>query len=88
MEKTKTIPKFTSLEEEAAFWDTHDTTEFEDEFEEVEAVFADSLIQRGLFVSLEEPFLSQLQEIALKSGSKPDRLAQRWLMERLQGAST
>jgi hypothetical protein len=45
MEKTKRIPKFASIEEEAVFWDTHDTTEFEDEFEEVEVVFADPLIQ-------------------------------------------
>lgn len=29
------IPKFRSEEEEAEFWDTHDTTEFWDETEEV-----------------------------------------------------
>jgi hypothetical protein len=30
------IPAFASVEEEAAFWDTHDTTDFEDEWEPVE----------------------------------------------------
>jgi len=36
----KTIPNFTSIEEEAEFWDTHDTTDyFEDE--PVEVKFAD-----------------------------------------------
>ena len=30
------IPAFSSIEEEAAFWDTHDTTDFEDEWEPVE----------------------------------------------------
>lgn len=32
------IPRFKSIEEEAAFWDSHDSTEFEDEFVEVDAV--------------------------------------------------
>jgi hypothetical protein len=32
---TKKIPRFKSRQEEAEFWDTHDTTEFEDEFVEV-----------------------------------------------------
>jgi len=31
--KTKSrIPRFKSIEEEAEFWDNHDTTEFEDEY--------------------------------------------------------
>jgi hypothetical protein len=37
------IPEFASLEEEAAFWDTHDTTDFEDEFHPVTVVFAERL---------------------------------------------
>lgn len=33
-ERTKSrIPEFKTIEEEAEFWDTHSTTEFEDEFE-------------------------------------------------------
>ncbi|RJS82250.1 hypothetical protein CW713_05345 [Methanophagales archaeon] len=34
------IPIFKSVEEEAEFWDTHDTEEFADEFEPVEVKFA------------------------------------------------
>lgn len=33
-------PIFKSIEEEAEFWDTHDTEEFADEFEPVEVKFA------------------------------------------------
>ena len=33
------IPEFASLEEEAAFWDAHDTTDVEDEFHPVTVVF-------------------------------------------------
>lgn len=37
------IPDCRSLEEEAEFWDTHDLTEFEDEFEPVEFAIAKPL---------------------------------------------
>jgi hypothetical protein len=33
------IPEFANLEEEAAFWDTHDTTDFKDEFHPVTVLF-------------------------------------------------
>jgi len=37
------IPEFASLEEEATFWDTHDTTAFEDEFHPVNVIFEEHL---------------------------------------------
>ena len=37
------IPAFASIEEEAAFWDSHDTTDFENEFEPAEVTFAPEL---------------------------------------------
>jgi predicted DNA binding CopG/RHH family protein len=36
MKKIKRIPKFKSAEEEAKFWDTHDTMDYPDEFVDVE----------------------------------------------------
>jgi hypothetical protein len=80
------IPKFKSIAEEAAFWDIYDTTDFEDEFEEVEVEFADSLLQRGLTVALEEPYLSQLENLAGRQKREAAVLAREWLIERLQVA--
>ena len=37
------IPAFNNIEEEAEFWDTHDTTEFEEEFKPVKVRFAKNL---------------------------------------------
>lgn len=37
------IPVFTSREEEAAWWDSHDLADFQDEFETVDARFAERL---------------------------------------------
>lgn len=42
-QKKPRIPEFSSLEEEAQFWDTHDITEFEDEFHPVQVRFAKKL---------------------------------------------
>ena len=39
--KNDTMPNFTSIEEEAEFWDTHDFTDYLDELEPVEVKFAD-----------------------------------------------
>lgn len=37
------IPVFTSREEEAAWWDSHDLADYQDEFETVDARFAADL---------------------------------------------
>jgi len=46
-ETNSRIPKFSSYEEEAEFWDTHDTEEFADELEEVEVKFHPPLSGQG-----------------------------------------
>jgi hypothetical protein len=37
------IPVFASRDDEAAWWDSHDLADYQDEFETVEARFADKL---------------------------------------------
>jgi len=80
----KTIPQFETLEEEAAFWDTHDTTEFEDEFESIEATFAQPLLRRGLTVPLNAQTIESLGRLAAKQKTDPADLARLWIMDRLQ----
>lgn len=41
------IPVFSSIAEEAAFWDSHDTAEFEDEFEPVDLRVSDEARRRS-----------------------------------------
>lgn len=86
--KKNKIPEFKSIAEEAAFWDTHDTTEFEDEFEDVEVEFEMPLLKRGLTIILDEPYLSQLRELAEQKHSNASTLAREWLIERLEVAKT
>ena len=81
--KTKSrIPRFKTLEEEAQFWETHDTTEFEDEFVEVELKVARPLIHT-LVVRLDARTIDRLAAAARKKGLGPSTLARMWLLERL-----
>ena len=77
------IPEFTSVEEEAAFWDTHDTTAFEDEFKPVKVRFAKNLSQ-GLTVRLDPQTLEKLRAEASTKGIGPTTLVRMWVMERLR----
>jgi hypothetical protein len=40
------IPAFANIEEEAAFWDTHDFTDFQDEWSPVEVTIGPELVER------------------------------------------
>ncbi len=81
------IPHFETIEEEAAFWDTHSTAEFEDEFEPV-AEDIRFLVMRGpankrLTIRLSEDRLAEVDGYARELGVRPAALARLWLFERL-----
>jgi len=78
------IPRFETYEEEAEFWDTHDTTEFEEEFEPVEATFAQSLVRRGLTVPLDTQTVELLQRLAREKETEPAMLVRSWILDRLR----
>ena len=80
--KRSRIPRFKSLEEEAQFWDTHSTTEFEDEFTEVKMEVARPLIHT-LAVRLDARTIDRLAAVGRKKGLGPSTLARMWLLERL-----
>ncbi len=82
-ERRSRIPRFKSLEEEANFWETHDTTEFEDEFEEVEIKVARPL-QHILAVRLDAKTIDRLAVTGRRKGIGPSTLARMWLLERLE----
>lgn len=83
----KRIPRFKSRQEEAEFWDTHDTTEFEDEFVEVRLKVAKPLVHI-LAVRLDAKTITKLGIIGRKKGIGPSTLARMWLLERLEREKT
>jgi hypothetical protein len=78
------IPDFSSLEEEAAFWDTHDTTDFEEEFHPVTVHFDKQLSEYHLSKKLEVQFDTEIDDelttLAHEKGMQKSALVQ-WVVE-------
>jgi hypothetical protein len=91
MEETMTnqhIPETDSIEELAAFWDTHDLTDFEDQLEEV----TEPIFVRGkpaiVEISLKPSEIQTLKRMARSEGIEEASLLRRWIEEKLSGASS
>src|SRR3989344_4621216 len=81
------IPKFSSLDEEANFWDTHSVTDFEDELEDVEIVVELAKPRdETLVLRIQKNMKERLERIAHKRGLNISTLSRIWLMEKLQHA--
>ncbi len=92
----KPIPDFKSLEEEAHFWDTHDTTEYAwedlDETIEVAGPLKASVEKRraerlAALLKLEPKYLRATQRIARRKGVTSDALIKIWIDEGLRRES-
>jgi hypothetical protein len=80
MKKT-TLPKTDSIAELAAFWDTHDVTDFEDELEEVvEPVFVREPVIR---VPLEASEGEAIERLAQAKGISREELVRGWVLQKL-----
>ncbi len=77
------IPDFASREEEAAFWDTHDFTDFTEESTPVQVTIGQELAQR-LTLRLDQEDRQALAKRARAKGVGPSTLARMWLKERLR----
>ncbi len=80
------IPKFKNIQEEAEFWDSHDTTDFEDEFKTVKARFAKNLSE-GVTVRFDPVTSNKLKVEAHQKGIGPTTLIRMWILERLNQES-
>ena len=77
------IPETDSIRELAAFWDTHDVTEFADELVEVaEPVFVRPPTM-GVTVPLSASELKALRDIAASRGVDEAALIRTWVQEKL-----
>jgi len=77
------IPEFATIEEEAKFWDTHSTADYEHEFRPVRTRFAKRL-STGVTVRLDAETLQQLRTMAQEKGIGPTTLIRMWVLERLR----
>jgi predicted DNA binding CopG/RHH family protein len=80
---TRAIPEFPSRQQEAEFWDTHDTTDFEAAFKPVRARFARNLSE-GVTIRFDKETLDELRARARAKGIGPSTLARMWVLEKLR----
>ncbi|HZS02168.1 MAG TPA: CopG family antitoxin [Chloroflexota bacterium] len=78
------IPEFTSVQEEAAWWDSHDAADYQDELRTV-PVRAAKKLSEGITVRLDADSLAALRARARQTGVPPATLARQWLLECLRG---
>ena len=77
------IPAFANIEEEAEFWDTHDATDFAEEWKPVQIEVSPELAER-LTLRLDQRDRQQLVALAREKGLGPSTLARMWIKERLR----
>jgi hypothetical protein len=84
MKKKARIPDTDSIEELARFWDTHDATDFEDEFEEVTEPVFERKAGTVMVVRLEPQEVEAVQKIARSRGLDNTALLREWVQEKLR----
>jgi hypothetical protein len=83
--KKSRIPIFKSIEEEAAFWDTHSSEEFADELTPAENVkFVKGKSKKALTVRFDEDTFDELNREASEKGIGPSTLARMLILEHLR----
>jgi hypothetical protein len=79
------IPTFKTIEEEAAFWDTHSSEDFADELTPVEQVkFVPSRSKKALTVRFDEEAFEELSREAREKGIGPSTLARMLILEHIR----
>ena len=81
----KTTPTFKSEQEEAEFWDTHDSMDHLDDTEPAELTFEDARPQkRSISLRIDGDTIDTLKDIAGRKGIGYQTLIRMWVMERLE----
>ena len=76
------LPKSDSIHELAAFWDTHDLADFEDQLEEVANPVFDR--ENRVTVRLQSDEAEALRAMAQARGLAESDLVHQWVLERLR----
>ncbi|MDP9363363.1 MAG: BrnA antitoxin family protein [Chloroflexota bacterium] len=81
------IPIFDSIQETAEFWDTHDSTEFEDKFEPVDWEIGEVRNRYVLQAEVDRATLRSVRDLARAQGLEAGDLVRRWIEEGLARAA-
>lgn len=79
------VPKFKNLKEEREFWDSHDSTDYLEDFEVAEDVVFVRPKKQVISLRLEPNIVKKLQELADKEGLPPTTYARMLIVKGIQG---
>lgn len=80
------IPEFNSIKEEAAFWDTHDITDYLDELEVVEGVYQpkEGETKTVMTIRIAPSLKEEVQKVARSYDISTSSLVRLWIVEKLR----
>ncbi len=78
------VPRFKSVKEERKFWDTHDSTDYHDDFKITENVVFVRPKKEVISLRLEPKFIRRLRELADKEGLPPTTYARMLIVKSIQ----
>ena len=78
------VPKFKSLKEEREFWDSHDSTDYDDDFKTTKHVVFVRPKKEVISLRLEPKFIRRLRELADKEGLPPTTYARMLIVKSIQ----
>ena len=81
-------PKFKNFKEERAFWDTHDSTEYLDDFKPAPDVVFVRPKKEVISLRLEPQIIHKLREVADKEGLSPTSYARMLIIRGLRTQSS
>jgi predicted DNA binding CopG/RHH family protein len=79
------VPKSKSLKEEREFWDTHDSTDYHDDFKVTKNVVFVRPKKEVISLRLEPKIINKLKELANKEGLPPTTYARMLIVKSIQG---
>lgn len=83
--KITTLPKFKSIQEEAAFWDTHSLADYWNDMKPIEAIFKPSREKKEtMTIRIQPKIKRRVQKIAHSYGMAPSTLTRMWIMDKLK----
>lgn len=83
--KTKQIPQFKSIQEEALFWDTHALTDYWGPMEEVSLEYVPAPRKaESITIRLEPELKRRLEQVARQNNLSLSTFSRLWLIDRLK----
>ena len=79
------IPKFKTIQEERAFWDTHSVTDYLSELKSTrDIIFERPRLRRNFQLRLDDETIKKLKILAGKKGTDVSTIVRAWIRQHLE----